>query len=78
MAAIRAVKAGSPRPETTSLFADAAADLAAQGADLLIAGSSKVPLGLDTSASPARLIGPTTVLAEAVLRRVGAQSRLAA
>lgn len=71
MSAIRAVKAGEPRSRTTAMFAPAVEVLVEHGAQVLIAGCTEVPLGLDADASPLELIDPTALLAAAVLRHVG-------
>lgn len=71
MRAIRAVKAGASQDTTTALLLPAVRALVARGAQAIIAGCTEVPLGLAVDASPVELIDPTTVLAAAVLRRVG-------
>jgi aspartate racemase len=64
---IAAVKAGAS-DGAVDRFVTVARDLAAAGADLLIAGCTEIPIVLTESLAPMPLIDPTRVLARAAVR----------
>ncbi|MGZ5418294.1 MAG: cysteate racemase [Nocardioides sp.] len=80
MRAIELVKAGAGRPRAASVLGRVAGELIADGAQVLIAGCTEIPLLLSNSMLPVPLVDPAQVLAEAVVRRmrcsdhVGSQS----
>jgi aspartate racemase len=75
MPAIHAVKGGASQAETTPAFLQVAAALVHQGAEVLIAACTEVPLGFEPACNPVSIVDPTTVLATAVLERVGTPTR---
>lgn len=76
MAAVHAVKAGTRDARTTALLARAAQRLTEQGAQAVIAGCTEIPLGLSAEAVKVPLIDPALVLAQALIRRAGAEGRI--
>ncbi|MFD1544235.1 aspartate/glutamate racemase family protein [Nonomuraea guangzhouensis] len=71
MTAIRAVKAGARDVTVTEPLARAARRLTAQGAQVIIAGCTEIPLGLCAEAVDVPLVDPALVLAQALVRRAG-------
>jgi aspartate racemase len=69
MAAIRAIKAGTRGRAVAGLLASAAYQLADRGAQVIIAGCTEVPLGIEPGALPVPFIDPALVLARALVRR---------
>ncbi|MGW9596068.1 aspartate/glutamate racemase family protein [Streptomyces chartreusis] len=69
MVAIRAVKAGKRGPLVTDPLARAAQRLVDHGAQVIIAGCTEIPLGLDAGRVPVLLVDPCVVLAKALVRR---------
>lgn len=69
MAAIHRVKAGDTGSGSTALIAEAGNYLVEHGAEALITGCTELPLIFRDGDSPVPVIDPTTVLAEAVVRR---------
>jgi aspartate racemase len=67
MPAIRAIKAGNAGPNTTRTLVAAANRLIDQGAEVIIAGCTEIPLGLPAEVLPVPLIDPSQVLANAVV-----------
>jgi aspartate racemase len=67
MSAIRAIKAGNGGPNTTRVLLLAANRLIDQGAEVIIAGCTEIPLGLPAEALPVPLVDPAQVLATAVV-----------
>jgi aspartate racemase len=68
MAAVRAVKAGR-RGSAADLLARAANRLIDQGAQVIIAGCTEIPLGLAPESLPVPLVDPALVLARALIDR---------
>ncbi|GAA4325228.1 aspartate racemase [Streptomyces venetus] len=69
MAAVRAVKAGARDATATAPLVRAARGLTAQGAQVIIAGCTEIPLGLPADAIDVPLVDPAAVLAQALVRR---------
>jgi aspartate racemase len=67
-AAIAAVKGGDTSPETTELLLTAGRGLVAQGAEVLLAACTELPIVLLPGMLPVPLLDPTTILAEAAVR----------
>ncbi|MFC9679560.1 aspartate/glutamate racemase family protein [Streptomyces sp. NPDC056948] len=72
MAAIHAVKAGRRDATATEPLVRAARGLTAQGAQVIIAGCTEIPLGLSDGTVEVPLIDPAVVLAQALVRRMRA------
>ncbi len=72
MTAIHRVKAGDTGADVTALVGAAATYLIGQGARLLIAGCTELPLVFTEGDAPVPVIDPTAVLAAAVVRRAHA------
>jgi aspartate racemase len=71
MPAIRALKAGWRDAEVAARLTRAARHLVDRGADVVVAGCTEIPLGLPLDHAPCPVIDPATVLAQALLNRVG-------
>jgi aspartate racemase len=69
MAAVRAVKAGRRGSAPADLLARAANRLIDQGAQVIIAGCTEIPLGLAPESLPVPLVDPARVLAQALIDR---------
>jgi len=69
MAAIHRVKAGDTSRDATELVAEAARALVENGAAAVITGCTELPLIFRDGNATVPVIDPTTVLAEAVVRR---------
>lgn len=74
MTAIHAVKAGTHDDTTIALLSRAARHLTEQGAQVVIAGCTEIPLGLPTDAVDVPLVDPALVLARALVRRATTRS----
>ncbi|MFD7161439.1 aspartate/glutamate racemase family protein [Kribbella sp. NPDC059898] len=68
--AVRAVKAGDRGDQVRRDLLLAATGLVGQGAEVLIAGCTEIPLGLPPADMPWPLIDPALVLAQAVLAHI--------
>ena len=66
--AIALVKAGDLGPEPGELLAEGARRLVGDGAEVVLAACTEIPLALDQAAVPVPLIDPTQLLAEAAVR----------
>jgi aspartate racemase len=78
MEAIYAVKHGEALERPRRLIREAAAHLRQLGAEAVVAGCTEVPLILQDGDLPIPVIDPTTILAQAAVRRaMGQDSRLA-
>lgn len=78
MEAIYAVKHGEALERPRRLIREAAAHLQQLGAEAVVAGCTEVPLILQDGDLPIPVIDPTTILAQAAVRRaMGQDSRLA-
>lgn len=71
-AAIALVKGGDDLPRAAQLLRDAAGKLRQEGAELLVAGCTEIPVVLRAATLDLPLIDATQVLVQAVLREVGA------
>lgn len=69
MRAIHCVKAGKTGREVTALVGEAAAFLIERGAQAVITGCTELPLVFRDGDASVPVVDPTTVLAEAVVRR---------
>jgi aspartate racemase len=69
MSAVRAVKAGQRGSVPADLLARAANGLIDQGAQVIIAGCTEIPLGLAPDSLPVPLVDPALVLARALVLR---------
>lgn len=69
MPAIYGVKHGDDLAEPRRLIREAAAHLIARGAEAVVAGCTEVPLILRDGDLPVPVIDPTTILAQACIRR---------
>ena len=69
MWAIRAVKAGHTGLDVTAIVGEAARYLIAQGAEAVITGCTELPLIFKDGDASVPVIDPTSVLADAVMRR---------
>lgn len=69
MASIRKIKAGVTSPDVRSKLRTAAAGLVRSGAQVVIAGCTEIPLGLDQADIRVPLIDPARILAASVVRR---------
>lgn len=67
-AAIDAVKAGDTSPAVGSWLAEAGRALVADGAEVLLAACTEIPIVLTPNMAPAPLLDPTQILAEAAVR----------
>jgi aspartate racemase len=67
-AAIAAVKGNDTGPETVELLLTAGRGLIAQGAEVLLAACTELPIVLLPGMLPVPLLDPTTILAEAAVR----------
>jgi aspartate racemase len=78
MEAIYAIKHGEALEPPRRLIREAAAHLQQLGAEAVVAGCTEVPLILQDGDLPIPVIDPTTILAQAAVRRaMGQDSRLA-
>jgi aspartate racemase len=66
--AIALVKAGDLGPEPGELLAEGARRLVGDGAEVVLAACTEIPLALEQAAVPVPLIDPTQLLAEAAVR----------
>ena len=67
-AAIAAIKGGDTGPETTARLLTAGQGVIAQGAEVLLAACTELPIVLLPGLLPVPLLDPTTILAEAAVR----------
>lgn len=72
MRAIELVKAGAGGQQAAVVLGPVARELVAEGAQVLIAGCTEIPLLLSEGMVPVPIVDPTQVLAEAVVRQVRA------
>lgn len=69
MRAIHCVKSGQTGREVTDLVGEAARYLIRHGAEAVITGCTELPLVLKDGDASVPVVDPTTLLAEAVIRR---------
>lgn len=75
METIYAVKAKELRPELTQALAKVTERLCQQGADVIIAACTEIPLALTAEESPRALIDPALLLANEVVNEAAARAR---
>lgn len=75
METIYAVKAKQYRPELRRALADVAKRLCDEGADVIIAGCTEIPLALSPEETPRPLIDPAVLLANEIVREAAQRAR---
>ncbi|WP_150459963.1 cysteate racemase [Nesterenkonia ebinurensis] len=75
MEAIYAVKAGSLTAEQERALVEVAESLVGQGADVIVAACTEIPLALSAEDSPRPLIDPSILLANQVVQKASAWNK---